>query len=62
MPGELRGRIFTGHFLTRILGGVGLLSLGIGGSALLMLLIDHVVRLLGKFARLHYALLNKAEA
>ena len=54
--------LFTGHFLTRILGGVGLLGLGIGGSALLVLMIDHVVRLLGKFARLHYALLNKAEA
>jgi uncharacterized membrane protein len=54
--------LFTGHFLTRILSGVGLLGLGIGGGALLMLTIDHVVRLLGKFARLHYALLNKAEA
>jgi uncharacterized membrane protein len=54
--------LFTGHFLTRILSGVGLLGLGIGGGALLMLMIDHVVRLLGKFARLHYALLNKAEA
>jgi uncharacterized membrane protein len=54
--------LFTGQFLTRILGGAGLLGLGIGGSALLVLMIDHVVRLLGKFARLHYALLNKAEA
>jgi uncharacterized membrane protein len=54
--------LFTSHFLTRILSGIGLLGLGIGGGALLMLAIDHVVRLLGKYARLHYALLNKAEA
>jgi len=54
--------LFTSHFLTRILTGIGLLGLGVGGGALLMLMIDHVVRLLGKFTRLHYALLNKAEA
>jgi hypothetical protein len=35
---------------------------GIGGGALLLLMIDYVVRLLGKFARLHYELLNKADA
>ena len=52
----------TLHYLTRIFSGVGLLGLGIGGGALLLLMIDYVVRLLGKFARLHYALLNKAEA
>jgi uncharacterized membrane protein len=54
--------LFTSHFLTRILTGIGLLGLGVGGGALLMLTIDQVVRVLGKFARLHYALLNKAEA
>ena len=53
--------LFAGHFLTRIFGGIGLLGFGIGGGALLLLMIDYVVRLLGKFARLHYALLNKAE-
>jgi uncharacterized membrane protein len=53
--------LFTSHFLARILTGVGLLGLGIGGGALLMLMIDYVVRVLAKFARLHYALLNKAE-
>jgi uncharacterized membrane protein len=52
---------FTLHYLTRIFGGVGLLGVGVGGSALLLLMIDYVVRLLGKFARLHYALLNRAE-
>ena len=51
----------TGHFLSRTFGGIGLLGFGIGGSALLLLMIDFVVRLLGKFARLHYALLNRAE-
>jgi uncharacterized membrane protein len=52
---------FTLHYLTRIFGGIGLLGIGVGGSALLLLMIDYVVRLLGKFARLHYELLNKAE-
>jgi uncharacterized membrane protein len=50
------------HYLSRILSGVGFLGLGIGGGALLALGVDYVVRLLGKFARLHYALLNKADA
>lgn len=52
---------FTGHFLSRTFGGVGLLGVGVGGGALLLLMIDYVVRLLGKYARLHYALLNSAE-
>jgi uncharacterized membrane protein len=52
---------FTGHFLSRTFGGVGLLGFGIGGGALLLMMIDYVVRLLGKYARLHYALLNHAE-
>jgi uncharacterized membrane protein len=49
------------HFVTRALSGLGLLGFGVGGGALLLLMIDYVVRLLGKFARLHYALLDKAE-
>jgi hypothetical protein len=49
------------HYLSRILSGIGLLGLGVGGGALLALAVDYVVRLLGKFARLHYALLNKAD-
>ena len=52
---------FTLHYLTRIFGGIGLLGVGVGGGALLLMMIDYVVRLLGKFARLHYELLNKAE-
>ena len=50
------------HYLTRILSGIGFLGLGIGGGALLALMVDYAVRLLGKFARLHYALLDKADA
>jgi uncharacterized membrane protein len=49
------------HHLTRIFGGVGLLGVGIGGGALLLMMLNYVVRLLGRFARLHYELLNKAD-
>jgi uncharacterized membrane protein len=52
---------FTLHYLTRIFAGIGLLGVGVGGGALLLMMIDYVVRLLGRFARLHYELLNKAE-
>ena len=55
------GHGFTLHYFARIFAGVGLLGLGIGGGALLMLGVDAVVRLLGRFARLHYALLTRAE-
>lgn len=54
--------IFAHHFIARALSGIGLLSVGVGGGALLLLMIDYVVRLLGKFARLHYTLLNQADA
>ena len=47
--------------LPRALAGIGLLGVGIGGSALLLLALDHVVRLLGRYARLHHTLLNKAD-
>jgi uncharacterized membrane protein len=49
------------HYLARILGGLGLIGVGVGGSALLLLIVDYVVRALGKFARLHYSLLNRAD-
>jgi uncharacterized membrane protein len=49
------------HYLTRILSGVGLLGLGVGGGALLLMAIDYVVRLLARFARLHYTLLQRTE-
>jgi uncharacterized membrane protein len=53
--------LFAGHFMTRTFSGIGLLGVGVGGAALLLMLIDYVVRLLGKFARLHYALLDGAD-
>jgi uncharacterized membrane protein len=49
------------HYLSRIFGGIGLLGLGVGGGALLLMMIDYVVRLLGRFARLHYELLKTAD-
>ncbi len=49
------------HGLTRTMGGVSLLGFGIGGGALLLLLLDWLVRALGHFARLHYTLLNQAD-
>ena len=49
------------HYIAHILSGFGLLGLGIGGGSLLLLIVDYVVRALGKFARLHYTLLNKAD-
>jgi uncharacterized membrane protein len=53
--------LFAGHFMTRTFSGIGLLGVGVGGAALLLMMIDYVVRLLGKFARLHYALLDRAD-
>ena len=49
-------------YLTRILGGVGLIGLGVGGGALLLMAVDYVVRLLARFARLHYTLLERSNA
>jgi uncharacterized membrane protein len=49
-------------YLTRILSGVGLLGLGVGGGALLVMAVDYAVRLLGRFARLHYTLLERTNA
>jgi len=49
-------------YLTRILSGVGLLGIGVGGGALLLMAVDYVVRLLGRFARLHYTLLERSSA
>jgi uncharacterized membrane protein len=49
-------------YLARILSGVGLLGLGVGGGALLLMAVDYVVRLLARFARLHYTLLERTNA
>ncbi len=55
-------QLFALHSMARTFAGLGLLGVGIGGGALLMLMIDWVVRLLGKYARLHYELLNTTDA
>ena len=60
-------KLFSFHglslgYLTRILSGIGLLGLGVGGGALLLMAVDYVVRLLARFARLHYTLLQHTEA
>jgi uncharacterized membrane protein len=52
--------LFVFKSIGRILSGVGLLGIGVGGGALLLMMVDYVVRLLGRYARLHYVLLNKA--
>ena len=57
---QLGHGLFTRHSLARNLSGIGLLGVGIGGGALLLMMVDYVVRLLGKFARLHYALLESS--
>lgn len=49
------------HSLTRALRGLGFLGFGVGGGALLILLVEWVVRLLSKYARLHYTLLQRAD-
>ena len=49
-------------YLTRILSGVGLLGIGVGGGALLLMAVDYAVRLLARFARLHYTLLERTNA
>ena len=48
------------NLLAKELLGLSLLGFGVGGGALLLWLGDVVVRLLWKYARLHYTLLNQA--
>ncbi len=55
-------KLFDYASLVRVLSGVGMVALAVGGSALLLLLVDGLVRLLGRFARLHYSLLGRAQA
>ncbi|HLG46445.1 MAG TPA: DUF1700 domain-containing protein [Reyranella sp.] len=52
----------SAHYLARISSGIGLLGLGIGGGALLLVAVDFVLRLLARFARLHYTLLERGDA
>lgn len=48
----------AGSVLARGLAGIGLLAGGIGGGALLVMLIEWLARLLVRYARLHYRLLT----
>ncbi len=54
------GNFFSREMLSDVLVGIGLLGFGIGGGALLLWIMDGVVRLLTKYARLHYTLLDQA--
>ncbi len=49
-----------GDVAFQTLAGVGLLAGGVGGGALLVMLLDWMARLLVRYARLHYRLLNSA--
>ena len=55
-------KLFHYASLVGALSGVGMVALAIGGGALLVLLLDGLVRLLVRFARLHYSLLGRAQA
>lgn len=46
---------------TRIVTGLGLLGAGVGFGALLWLVLEGLVRLLGSYARLHYRVLKPAQ-
>ena len=46
--------LHIGGSLSRVLYGIGFLSGGTGGAALLLLALEWLVRLIARFARLHY--------
>jgi len=48
----------SGGTIVGTLTGLGLFAGGLGGGALLLLSLDALMRLLGRYARLHYRLLN----
>jgi uncharacterized membrane protein len=50
-----------GRALVRALTGMGMLAGGVGGGALLLLMVGALLRLLGRYARLHYRLLNPSD-
>jgi uncharacterized membrane protein len=50
-----------GRALVRALTGMGMLAGGVGGGALLLLMVGTLMRLLGRYARLHYRLLNPSD-
>lgn len=52
--------IMMGNSALQVLTGIGLLSGGIGGGALLLLILDWVARALIQYARLHFRLFKSA--
>ncbi|SED87258.1 Uncharacterized membrane protein [Rhizobiales bacterium GAS191] len=58
VSGVLLGGFHPVRVLPRLLVGVGLIAGTIGGGAVLLLCSSAVVRLLGRYARLHYRLLK----
>ena len=55
------GTLGSGFSIGEIFGGISLLGFGVGGGALLLWLGEKIVRLLAKYARLHYTLLHQAD-
>lgn len=47
--------------IASVLTGIGLVAGGVGFGALLLLVLDALVRLLGRYARLHYQILNPSK-
>ncbi len=60
LPGDWHHPLTNGSL--QGLAGVGLLSGGIGGGALLMIITDALARMLIRYARLHFRLFNTAAA
>ncbi len=58
---EFGSGFFSLSTLGEVFTGIALLGFGIGGGALLLWLCGAVVRLLARYARLHYTLLNQAD-
>ena len=50
------------HAIATAFQGAGLVAGGIGGGALLLLFLDSLMHVLGRYARMHYRLLKPAEA
>lgn len=59
--GGASGGLFGEDALQRLFIGFSMLGFGVGGGALLILLLDLAVQMLGRFTRLHYTVLNRAE-
>ncbi len=58
--GLMPGSAHIGGWLIHILLGIGFLGFGVGGGALLFLIMGVVVKALSHFVRLHFTLINRA--